>query len=207
MKKNIDKILSLTILSIFIFAITTTFFIEISCPKCLKGKNEIFFGNKNALVQVVIFEDFKCKYCKDFTLLHLSDLKKNYIDTNKIGYTIVPISFICGSNNFANAAIAIYNLKRDKFFDYLYEISKDDISIESKEDVFKITKNISGLNHDLFMDIVKYKIFDEDLEENLKISKSIMKRNFVVPTAYVNGHKVKMDNLNKAIETKLNEGN
>jgi hypothetical protein len=205
MKKNIDKIVTLIIGSIFIFAVFSTFFIELACPKCIKAKQEIFFGSKDSKVQVVVFEDFKCKYCKEFTNSHLKDIKEKYIDSNKIGYSIVPISFICSSNHIANGAIAMYNLKRDKFFEYLYSISFDDVIIESKEDLFKITKDIDGLNHIVFQDIVRYKIFDGDLEDNLKLSRFLMKKNFEVPTAYVNGHKVKIDNLEDVIINALNE--
>jgi hypothetical protein len=205
MKKNIDKVLTLGILSIFIFAMVSTFFVELACPKCIKPKQEIFFGSKTAKVQVVVFEDFKCKYCKEFSNDHLKDIKKKYIDSNKIGYSIVPVSFICSSSHIANGAIAMYNLKRDKFFEYLYNVSFDDVIIESKEDLFKITKNIEGLNHVVFEDIVRYKIFDEDLEDNLKLSKFLMKKNFEVPTAYVNGMKVKINNLEDVIINALNE--
>ena len=71
--------------------------------------------------------------------------------------------------------------------------------------MIEISKNIQGLNNELFVDIINHKVFDEDLEDNLKASKSLMKRNFEVPTAYVNGHKVGIYKLERSIITALKE--
>ena len=51
-------------------------------------------GYPKAKVHVVVFEEPKCSNCRDYSREIYPSIKKNFIDTNKITYTVIPVSFL-----------------------------------------------------------------------------------------------------------------
>jgi protein-disulfide isomerase len=199
-KNNIDKLLVLITSFISLLIAVVVFWIDLAHPKKIDIKNCLSFGNKDSFVTLVIFEDFKCEYCKQFSSEILPQIKSKYIDTNKISYKVMPLAFIHGSRPIANAAIAIYELKKDQFFAFLKKISQKDVKAESKEDLINIAKNLEGVNLEIFKEFLNQDIFDNYLQNNLIYAKKIMK-SFQVPTIYLNGHKIKnVEKINDKIE-------
>jgi len=203
MKKNLDKLLVIITTAVVGAIVTIVFFVDLVCPQNIEISNGLSFGGKNAKVNLVVFEDFKCKYCKVFTKDILPGIKKEYIDTNKINYMIVPLSFIHGSPPIANAAIAIYELNRSQFFEFIKIISDEDIKIDTKQDLIEIATKLERINLEIFKEFLDEEIFNEYLKDNLTYAKKLMRARFQVPTIYINGEKIQLDEINDKIEEYL----
>ncbi len=203
MKKNIDKLWVIALSSFFAFLLVSIYWVDFSHPKNIDIKNQLSFGNPDAKVQVVVFEDFKCDYCKKYASEDLIHIKQRYIDTNKIGYTIIPIAKMCGSKSIAHAVIAMYELKKEDFFKYLELISQEDLEIDSKGDLVKLTEKVQNFNVTLFNELIQQEVFTEYLNKNLASAKSLMKRAFHLPVAYINGEMVEVDRLDCKIQEAL----
>ena len=63
-------------------------------------------GNKDAKVTVIEFSDFQCPFCRRYWTQTLEQVKKNYIDTNKVRYVFrdYPLSFHPAAMPYAIAA-------------------------------------------------------------------------------------------------------
>ena len=199
MKKNIDKILVL--LTIFVVALLSTIVLSIDLvgKKNIQLNNTLAFGRQDADLKIVVFEDFQCKYCKKYSQEFFPRIKAKYIDTGIISYELVPLAFIYGSRPVANAAIAIYELYNDKFFEFIDKISDESVKIDSKEEVLDIIKTMQGIDLKVFEDFLKMDIFEDYLENNFDYAHKIMP-SFKVPSAYINGEIVKVDELEKSID-------
>ncbi|KKK71660.1 hypothetical protein LCGC14_2911680 [marine sediment metagenome] len=150
MGRIIDKLLVIITISVAMIFAITTFFVDFLVPKNIDTENGLIFGNKNAKVTLVMFEDFKCKYCKEYFNETFPEIKERYIDTGKIKYVIIPLSFIYGSKLLTNAAIGIYELKKDQFFEFISIVSEKKSKNLTKQDLIKIASNLKGVNLEIF---------------------------------------------------------
>ena len=78
-----------------------------SIPLSTKGQPTI--GYAKAKVHVVVFEDPKCISCAGFNNEIFPSIKKEFLDTNKILYTVIPVSFMPGSMPAAIALLCVYH--------------------------------------------------------------------------------------------------
>jgi len=203
MRRIIDKLLVIVTLSVVIMFMTISFFVNKLVPKDVDTENGLIFGNPKAKVTLVIFEDFKCKYCKQYFIKDFPSIKKSYIDTDKIKYVIMPLTFISGSKLVSNAAIAIYELKKDQFFKFIKIVSEKNVKVFTSDDLIEIAKSLDGINLELFKEFLDQKVFNGYLEENMSIAKKVMPT-FEVPTAYINGYRVEIDDIPNEIDERLN---
>ncbi len=199
MGKNFDKVLVAITASVFIAVASILFLIDIVCPKKIDNNFGLSFGDANAKVKVVVFEDFKCTYCKKLSNYFFPPIKEKYLETDKISYNIIPLAFICGSKQIANAAISIYELNKDQFFNFVEKISQENVKLDTKEDLINIVKDLPGINIEIFKELLDKEVFNDYLEDNLILAKSLMRRNFQVPTIFVNGHQVPLKKLDRTI--------
>ncbi|NGX34664.1 MAG: Disulfide bond formation protein D [Candidatus Anoxychlamydiales bacterium] len=203
MRKIIDKLLVIITISVAMIFVISSFFINLVVPKDIDSENGLVFGNKKAKVTLVVFEDFKCKYCKEYFNELFPVIKTEYVDTKKIKYVIIPIAFINGSKLLSNAAIAIYELKKDKFFEFLKIISEKKTKNITKQELIEIVATLDGINLEIFEDILDQKVFNNYLEENLVYAQKVMPK-FEVPSMYINGHMVDFENIINNLEEQLN---
>ena len=166
-------------------------------PKNFNNNYALSFGNENSKIKVFIFEDFKCKNCKKLSYHFTPVIKENYLDSDKINYNILPLSFVCGSKTIANAAFAVYQLNKNEFFNFLKKVSYEEL--ESKEDIFKIVKELNGINFEIFKELVNKEVFNEYLDQNFSKAKEIMKKNFKVPAIYINCYLIDEENFSNII--------
>lgn len=202
-QKTVDKLLVIITIAISIVISTITYWIDLSLPKEIDIENGLSFGTNDSPINLVIFEDFKCKYCKKYANEIFPLIKEKYLDTNIIDYTIMPVAFIYGSKPIANAAIAIYELQQDQFFEFLKIISEKKAKVNTKEDLIEIASSLEGINLEIFKDFLEDEVFNKYLKKNLLYAKKIM-RSFEVPTVYINGQKVDIDQIINKIEETLN---
>jgi protein-disulfide isomerase len=129
-------------------------------------------GNKDkAKIAIVEFSDFECPFCKTFQQNTFSQIKKDYIDTNKaiFVYRDYPLSFHePNATDEANAATCVFKMggtdKFWKFHDLIYKNTPSNKGLQ-KSSLYEYAAQV-GVNKDEFkscLDNLKYK--DESVKD------------------------------------------
>ena len=85
---------------------------------------EMTLGNPDASVQVIEYASYTCPHCATFHQTALKQLKENYIDTGKIGFTYREVYF----DKYGMWASMIARCEPEKFFgisDMIYQGQQD----------------------------------------------------------------------------------
>ncbi len=157
-----------------------------------KKTNIMTIGNKNAKITVKVFSSLTCPHCANFHNKIFDNLKKEYIDTNKVKFEHHGFPLDLAALNAEK--ILRCNLDTNKNFLLLNEIYKkqdswavgSDIKIINKS-IKKIGKNFNlseeKMNSCLENDLVQEEILNEriDAQKKYKISST--------PTIYINNKK------------------
>lgn len=150
-----------------------------------------FLGDKNAKVIIVEFSDYQCPFCRSFWKDSFVQLKKEYIDTNKIKfvYRDYPLSFHPMAQPFAEAAECAedqgkYWQMHDKIFSE--QEKKGQGTVTSSIDDLKLwASQVAGLDKNKFnqcLDSGKYKVeVQKDFDDGSKAGVS------GTPSFFING--------------------
>jgi len=173
-------------------------------------------GYPKARVHVVVFEEPKCSNCRDFNNDIYPTIKKEFIDTNKITYTSIPVSFLPGSMPAAVALLCVYNADPEypnndmffKYLNYIYEHQPDEhTDWATPEKMIEIAKktspSISTSKLKKCIDMDSYRV---QIAKNTAYGREVMGGVISTPTVYVNGIKVDeitVDGINKLIKEVL----
>jgi len=148
----------------------------------------VSWGDKNAPVTMVIFDDFQCPFCKK---LHstLAEVKKNYGDKLRIFYIHLPLAFHKNAEPAAKAIIAANTQgKGTEMIDYLFKHQSE----WSKEDDTKsyMRESAKALNLDLKKFVSEYN--SDETSAIVESDKKIAGKHGVrgTPAAFVNGRYV-----------------
>lgn len=202
MMKPQKKLVLFTCL-IFGIIVGTTFAINRSVlpdaiPINVKGQPTI--GYAQARVHVVVFEEPKCSSCREYNNTIFPKIKSEYIDNNKIRYTVIPVCFLPNSMPAANALLSIYYADHmytnsDLYFtflDYIYYCGPEEhVDWAKKEKLLEMADDASPAINlvQLGKDIDK-NTYRVNIEKNTEYAASIMGGVVSTPTVYVNGIKV-----------------
>lgn len=169
-------------------------------------------GSATAKVHVIVFEEPKCPNCKLFSEMIFPILNADYIKTNKIRYTFVPVSFIPDSMIAAVAWLCVYHQDKSpnhelffKYVEYTYlNQPAEDQNWATAENMIKFAKGTdSAINTDELQRCLSSVVFQQLIENNNAYGTKLMKRDLDTPTVFVNGEEVKevtYDNIVKAIK-------
>jgi protein-disulfide isomerase len=169
-------------------------------------------GYPQAPVHLVVFEEPKCSNCRDFSLSIFPKIKKEFIDTNKILYTTIPVSFLPGSMRAAVSLLCVYHVENypndDLFFTYLnyiYEHLPDEkLDWATEERLLKFAKAASPAIHsDTLRNCIARNIYRVQIETNTRYGNKIMAGHISTPAVFVNGIEVKeltYESINKLIK-------
>jgi protein-disulfide isomerase len=80
-----------------------------------------FIGNPNAKLTVVEFADYQCPFCGRFFSETFPDLKREYIDTNKVKFIYLDFAFLGQESKYASYA-ALCAKEQGKFWEYHDEL-------------------------------------------------------------------------------------
>ncbi len=159
-------------------------------PVAIEFMHQPILGQPDALVQVIVFQDFKCPGCKYFADHVYTRLKAKYIDTGRVSYIVVPLAFLKGSEIVAHAALCVHQSQPKQFFAYmdrLYEaFSFEDPSWASKENLILYAGDVKNIDLESFKSYFENTSSQKMLECNFKMAKKIMKK-VSTPTVFVNG--------------------
>lgn len=148
-------------------------------------------GNGN--MQMVVFEDFTCTHCKDFTLHTLPRLHRELISTNKASLILVPVCFHEGSKPATNAALAVYQISKERFLDFVRVVVEKKPYF--KKDILQIAEIVGGIDLEALSQLIDGKVFYEKIEQNLTLAINEIGPDFGTPTLFVDGEFTPIDSL------------
>lgn len=170
-------------------------------------------GHPRAQVQVVVFEEPKCSNCKEFNKLIFPKLKEEFIDTSKILYTVIPVSFLPNSMSAAEALLCVYLAdplypNSDLFFtylDYIYSHQPEEsVNWTTTDKLLEFAKNTSpSINLSHLRSCVDNDSYRIRVQKNTEYGSYLMGGTISTPTIYVDGIKVNeltYDNVKKLIQ-------
>lgn len=183
-------------------------------PIKVNTRDQPTLGSIYAPVHMVIFEEPKCLHCAKFHEEIFPLIKKEFINTGKVTYTLVPISFLPGSLPAANALLSVYyqdpkKNSPDLFFAYLntmYEqvIENSHLNLISEEILLDIARKSSAkIDLALLSKSIKNNKYIEAVKQNTQYAHEIMDGHISTPTLYINGVRIEeftFDNIKTFIE-------
>lgn len=168
-------------------------------------------GSKNAPVHVVVFEDPKCNNCIIYHRKTFAPIKKEFIDTGKVRYTVFLVSALKQSATISNYLLCINAQSTQAFFTYLDALySNPPLALNDADLIEDLNKQAQLLN--LSLDLNKLKIcseehrFAKEVIDNTNYARAIMGGVIKTPSVFVNGKKLtrpSYNELKKAINSEL----
>ena len=168
-------------------------------------------GDPSAKVQIVVFEDPKCNNCINYHRETFSLLKKDFIDTGKVRYTVYLVSGLKQSATISNFLFCINQQSTTAFFEFLDDFYKTPpLGITDQEIITEMTKAVKLLK--LSVDMEKLTrcadahSFSQKVLDNTNYARAIMGGVIKTPTVFVNGIKITRPSyreLKKVIQQEL----
>jgi protein-disulfide isomerase len=178
-------------------------------------------GNPNAKVQVVALLEPKCPDSRRYNLASFPKLKSEFIDTNKISYTVITTSFLKQSMPAAIALLCVYdpdssNPNTDLFFkylDFIYLVQPpENMNWATTDTLLKYAAVSSpSIDQRKLQSCIENKHYESQVEKNTAYGNKLMGE-LHTPTIYVNGVKIEnkedtidYNNLKTAIDQALHK--
>ncbi len=155
-------------------------------PISISGKGFPTVGKSSAPIEIVLIEDFQCRNCRAFSQKIIPRIQSEYIRTGRARFTLVPVSFLLGSQAIANAALEVHRQRPDRFFPYLKEILNHEGDVK-KKDLIRLARRMGGVDIEKLRECVEKGCHSQELEQNLNWAMGIMGSHFRTPALYING--------------------
>lgn len=182
----------------------------------LETKGQPTVGNAKAPVHLVVFEELKCPQCRRFNLTVADSLRKDYVETNKIQYTVIPVSFIENSMPAAAALLCVYHQDGDKpnsglFFTFLSYIfhhqPTESLNWATPDNLLDMAKNASPeINLDHLKRCIDSGDYSDQIGKNTLYAAKLGDGSISTPGVYINGRKqndITLDGLKNALNEAL----
>lgn len=170
-------------------------------------------GNPDAPVKIVEFGDYKCPVCKRFAEEIFPQLKRDFLDTGKVGMYFIDKPFIGEDSVTASmAGEAVYRQKPEAFWTY-YKAVYAHQGLESDRWatvpflVELAKKEVPDIDHSRMERELNDQVYMEEVEADRKIAAELGVDS--VPTLFINGKRVDQNvvfdypSLKKQIEEEL----
>ncbi|WP_353948526.1 DsbA family protein [Sporolactobacillus sp. Y61] len=159
-------------------------------------KGQPLIGSTNAPVKIVEFADYRCPYCKVFEQDVVSQLKKEYIDTNKASFYFINYTILGpGSVLAASAAEEVYHQNPQGFWVFhkaLYEAQGDENADKdwvTKDLLTRIAKKtVPSLDVRAFQSALDNQTHKKEIAEDNQLAEDLGVPG--TPAVFVNGHYV-----------------
>ncbi len=168
-------------------------------------------GNPDAAIHIVVFEEPRCIDCMYYNNDIYPLIFKEYIETNQVKYTNIPVSFLRNSLNIGTALLCAYHENPREpndeayfaFLDYIYQdgrvVHNDNLTIN---DIVHLASQASpSINSKKLKKCIESKNYHQDILNNTAYATEVMKGNLGTPAIYVNG--VLLENITYANLKKL----
>ena len=199
MKRKIKGLLNIFLVSVFLLN-----FLPVRSNEILN------IGNENAKITVKVFSSLTCPHCASFHNKVFNNLKKEYIDTQKIKFEHHSFPLDLAALNAEKVLRSVEN--KEKSFQFLSVIYEKQSQWAVGSDINTINESIKkiglefGLNAKLIDKFLKNdKIQDQILNERINAQKNYNITS--TPTIYINEKKYEGDHefksFKKALDKKL----
>jgi protein-disulfide isomerase len=185
------KILILSTLAFFALALGAIgVYRSTVSPRVITINSELYpsMGNREAKIEILVFEDLSCHTCRYFTLEVFPAIQATYIAPGLVKYVMIPVSFLPNSQEIANAALAIFYQEPQSFFPFVHALFARYLNKKvDLEELVELAKEFEGIDLASFEESVKSGRFDQQLDQNLKVATKAMKKNVKTPSIFING--------------------
>lgn len=166
------------------------------------------FGEKNAPIELVLFEDFQCAHCQTFIKEVFPHLHREYVKTHLVRFVFIPLATFPGSDLMANAALCIYRHAPQKFLEFVHRMI-DYFRLEevSEEEVHLFTQRWAKEEGEL-LGCIENNEFYGAIQDNMMLARRLMKTVIRTPSLYLNGYLIPVGTLEETrghIERALEE--
>ncbi|WP_201456949.1 thioredoxin domain-containing protein [Chlamydia sp. 17-3921] len=156
-------------------------------------------GNPYAPINITVFEEPSCSACAEFSTEVFPLIKKHYIDTGEISFTLIPLCFIRGSKPAAQALYCIYHNDARKpdiqaYMEYFHRLliyPKQEGTYWAEPQVLtKLAeglKTLSGrsINAKGLEQCISSKLYNEQIKKNNLYGSRVLGGQLATPTAVV----------------------
>lgn len=144
-------------------------------------------GKRSAPIEIVLIEDFRCRNCLKFSQNIVPKIYAEYIRQGKARFTLVPVSFLSGSQAVANALLEVHQQNPVKFFAYFHAILKYGGEDLKTADLLRIARRLEGIDLEKLEHCIESGCHNPELEKNLDWAREVMGVKFRTPALYING--------------------
>ena len=163
--------------------------------------NGTYAGDPNAPVKVEEFGDFNCIHCENFWQTSEAQLLNSYVNTGKVYFHYVPMSFISATS--ATAAEAAYcAMDQDKFFEF-HDYIFANYGVGLSDSLLQAFASDLGLDMNQFNSCYSSNKYANQVAQDEQYASS--KGVTGTPTFDVNGTLVGQDSLFTQIDSVLGE--
>ncbi len=159
-------------------------------------------GNIHAPINITVFEEPACSACAEFTSSVYPLLKKHYIDTGDVSFTLIPVSFIKGSRPAVRSVLCVYNHDPKhpdseaciEYFDRLVMYPKEGGKPwATAEILMKLAEGLTiksgkSLNMQGLQQCFESSRYDEQIEKNNIYGSQVLDGHLVTPTVIVGNY-------------------
>jgi len=196
---KVSRLLVSITIGIFIVVIAIGYIVSVrqaSEAITINTEGQPTIGDPNAKVRVVVFEEPKCFNCKQFNNSIFPKIKRDFIDTDQVLYTVITVSFLPSSLPAADALLCVYHQgakpNPDLFFSYLDFIyqnqppEKEDWATDDKLIEMAHLAN-PGIQLRQLRVCTDAQTHREQIVRNTEYGRRIMHGHITTPTLYVDG--------------------
>ncbi len=207
---NEKKFLLTSLLLLGIVWITLVKTHELPDSFSIDVKNQFTFGNKDAPVHMILFEEFACPMCRNLHTDILPFIEKNYVEKNQVKITIIPLAFLDDSIAACTLSLCIQKiapLELKAFYDFTAHLSYEDlISFSFRDFVSAFIETHKNLPAPQILKNLRESSFEDELKKNLELANKIYPGDKHVPIVLINGKLIKnasLKSISKAIDEAL----
>lgn len=158
-------------------------------------------GDPNAPVTVVEYSDFNCVHCKNFWVNSNDELLTDYIETGKVFFQYVPMSFI-SPTSFTAAEAAYCAMDQNMFWEY-HDYLFANYGAEFTSPMLKAIAQQAGLDTGDFNACFNSSKYQLKVQQDLQSAQGLGITS--TPTFLVNGERADSSTLFGMIEQALSE--
>jgi protein-disulfide isomerase len=202
------KLLSISCILIFLLSLLVVLLKFNSKPIDIDERDHFTYGDFKAKNHMILFEEFACPSCREFSKKTLPTIEKTFVDSGRLKVTIIPLAFF--EESYQACAIALTLKKSDPsrfrpFLDFVYSLPEENLTSFSFRDLLSGYLEIdSALPAAKILNLLKINDFNTEIERNIQIAESFYKGSVKVPIVILNG-KFLTDKSYEAICKELNE--
>jgi protein-disulfide isomerase len=203
----------LLILSSVFFAAIWVLILIIKSPNTtfsIDTEDQFTYGNSEAPVHMIIFEEFSCPLCRMLYIESLPFIEEKYVETGKVKVTIIPTAFLADSMAACTLSVCIQKLAPSEmkaFYDFLFHLPETDlISFSFRDFVSSYLETNKALPAPRILKELREETFEAPLERNLALARQVYPGDIHVPIVLINGKlitKPDQKTISKAIDEAL----